>query len=104
MFTKVIQKTEEYFIQFTDEELSKLGLEEGDKLDWVLNEEDGSVMLKPWTTLDLDMSEWSKELLMFLIRESVEKDLTINEVIVDAIQKFIDNHPDDLTDNTVSKA
>ena len=102
MFTKTIQKTEEYFIQFTDEELSKLGLEKGDKLDWVLNE-DGSVMLKPWTTLDLDMSEWSKELLMFLIQESVEKDLTINEVIVDVIQKFIDNHPDDLTDDTISK-
>jgi hypothetical protein len=102
MFTKTIQKSEEYFIQFTDEELSKLGLEKGDKLDWVLNE-DGSVMLKPWTTLDLDMSEWSKELLMFLIQESVEKDLTINEVIVDAIQKFIDNHPDDLADDTISK-
>jgi len=103
MFTKTIQKTEEYFIQFTDEELSKLGLKKGDKLDWVLNE-DGSVSLKPWTTLELDMSEWSKELLMFLIQESIEKDMTINEVIVDAIQKFIDNHPDDLTDNTISKA
>jgi len=102
MFTKTIQKSEEYFIQFTDEELSKLSLKNGDKLDWVINE-DGSVLLKPWTTLDLDMSDWSKETLMFLIQESIEKDVTINEVIVDVIQKFIDNHSDDLTDNTISK-
>jgi hypothetical protein len=103
MITKTIQKNEEYFIQFTDEELSKLGLEKGDKLDWVLNE-DGSVTLKKWATLELDMSEWSKEILMFLIQESIEKDLTVNEVIVDVIEKFIDNHSNDLCDNTVSKA
>lgn len=103
MFTKTIQKNEEYFIQFTDEELSKLGLEKGDKLDWVLNE-DGSVTLKKWAALELDMSEWSKEILMFLIQESLEKDITVNEVIVDVIEKFVDNHSDDLCDNTVSKA
>jgi len=103
MITKTIQKNEEYFIQFTDEELSKLGLEKGDKLDWVLNE-DGSITLKKWATLELDMSEWSKEILMFLIQESIEKDLTVNEVIVDVIEKFIDNHSNDLCDNTVSKA
>ena len=103
MITKTIQKNEVYFIQFTDEELSKLGLEKGDKLDWVLNE-DGSITLKKWATLELDMSEWSKEILMFLIQESIEKDLTVNEVIVDVIEKFIDNHSNDLCDNTVSKA
>jgi len=103
MITKSIQKNEEYFIQFTDEELSKLGLEKGDKLDWSLNE-DGSVTLKKWTTIDLDMSEWSKELLMFLIQESIEKDLTINEVIVEIIEKVIENYQNDLANDTVSKA
>jgi len=103
MITKTIQKNEEYFIQFTDEELSKLGLERGDKLDWVLNE-DGSVTLKKWATLELDMSEWSKEILMFLVQESLEKDITVNKVIVDVIEKFVDNHSNDLYDNTVSKA
>ena len=102
MFTKTIQKTEEYFIQFSDEELSKLGLKKGDKLDWILNE-DGSISLKPWTAIDLDISEWSKELLMFLIQESIEKNLTINEVIVECIEKMIENYQNDLVDDTLSK-
>lgn len=103
MITKTIEKNEEYFIQFTDEELSKLNIKRGDKFDWVLNE-DGSVLLKKWATIDIDLSDWSKELLMFLVEESLKNDQTINEIIVDCLERVVENYHNDFNDDTIPKA
>jgi hypothetical protein len=101
MIAKTIQKTEgEYFIQFTDEELAKLNLKKGSKFDWKI-QEDGSVMLIPWQSIDLDIEDWDKDLLLFLIKESLEKDLPINDIIVDLLQKKIDDFSNDIDDNPV---
>jgi hypothetical protein len=101
MITKTVQKAEsEYFIQFTDEELSKLNLEKGSRLDWKI-QEDGSVMLIPWKSIELDVEDWDKDLLLFLVKESLEKDLPVNDIIVESIEKMIDNYSNDITHDSV---
>jgi len=101
MITKTIQKTDpEYFIQFTDEELNKLNLKKGTKLDWKI-QEDGSVLLVPWKSVEIDASEWDQETLFFLVKESLERDLPVNDIIVDIINKTIENHSNDIDNDSV---
>jgi hypothetical protein len=92
MITKKVEKKEEYYLTFTDEELSQLGLREGDKLDWEIKED--GVFLKKWVPMDLEIENWTKETLLFLIQESLEKNLTINEVIVNILDDVVKRHPD----------
>lgn len=40
--------------------------------------------------LELDMADWDKELLMFLIQKSCEKDVSVNVVISELLGKYID--------------
>ena len=101
MTTKIIQKTEpEYFIQFTDEELDKMNLKKGTKLDWKI-QKDGSVLLVPWKSFEIDVSEWDQETLFFLVKESLEKDLPVNDIIVDIITKIIENSSGDINKDTI---
>lgn len=93
MITKKVEKKEEYYLTFTNEELSQLGLKEGDKMDWVI--QDDGVFLKKWTSVDLELQDWSKETLLFLIQESVEKNLTINEVIVNILEDVVKRYDPD---------
>jgi len=88
MIKKTIQRSEECFIQFTEAELLKLGIKAGDKFSW--EEENGSFLLKKHVPLEVDISEWSRDVLEMLICESVEKDVSINEVISDIIEKNLD--------------
>lgn len=91
MITKKVEKKEEYYLTFTDEELSQLGLREGDKLDWEIKED--GIFLKKWVSMDLEIEDWSKETLLFLIQESLEKNLTINDVIVNILDDVVKRYP-----------
>ena len=88
MIKKTIQRSEDCFIQFTEEELKKLGMVAGDKFSW--EEENGSFLLKKHVHLEVDISEWSRDVLEMLICESVEKDVSVNDVICDIIEKNLD--------------
>lgn len=90
MITKKVQKKEEYYLSFTDEELAQLGLKEGDKFDWEIKED--GVFLKKWVPVDLEINDWSKETLLFLIQESLEKNLPVNEVLVGILDQILKNH------------
>ena len=86
---KTIQKREEYFIDFTDQEKKELGWKDNQKFDWVLLD-DGSVQLKPWVSMDLgEISEFPREVLEILVLESIEKDITINQVVNDILKEII---------------
>jgi len=87
MVTKKIQRSEELYIQFTDEELKSLNIKAGDKFSWEV--ENDSVVLKKFASLDVDISEWSREVLEMLIVESVEKDISVNEVICNILDNFL---------------
>lgn len=88
---KQVQSREELFIQFTDEEIEKLGLEKNQKLSMEILE-NGSIKMTPFAKIDVDISEWSREVLENLIQESVERDISVNEVISETIEQFIKNY------------
>lgn len=76
---KIIEPTGDVCIKFTEEELSKLGLKQGDNLSW--EEAKDGFILKKYEKIDIDISEWSREVLEMLISESVEQDVSVNDVI-----------------------
>jgi len=77
---KILQPTNELFIQFSDDEVQELGLEQGQKFDVKL-QDDGSVKLVPWVKMELEIEEWSKEILLMIIKESLDQDIPVNDVI-----------------------
>jgi len=85
--SKKIQEKTDVFIQFSDEELEELGWEKGQKLSLDFDEETKTIILKPFVKVDIDMSDWDRELLEFLIQESCEKDVSVNEVISNILEK-----------------
>jgi hypothetical protein len=85
MITKTIQRSDDLYIQFTNEELTSLGIEPGEKLSWEIK--DDSVVLKKLATLEVDISEWSRDILEMLIVESVEKDISVNDVIANILEE-----------------
>ena len=86
---KTIQSQEEYFIQFTDEELKELKLEKGQK--YTCEVEDGAIKMVPYAKVELEISEWPREILEYLIKLSCEQDVSVNEVINDALKEVIKN-------------
>jgi hypothetical protein len=87
---KVVEELKEYYVKFTDEELAELNIQSGDKFSIHANE-DGSILLKKYATIDIDLSDFSRDMLEFLIQESCNKDVSVNEVIEEVITKSIKN-------------
>jgi hypothetical protein len=86
---KTILKKEDYYIQFTDEEMVELSIEPGQKFTCELK--DGGLQLTPFAKIELEMGNWPRELLEFLIQESCEKDVSVNEVICNVLEGAIKN-------------
>jgi hypothetical protein len=86
---KKVQEKKELFIQFSEEEMEEIGWEEGQKLSYEIDEETGSILLKPFVKMELDISEWPKELLEFLIAESCDKDVSVNEIINEVLLEMV---------------
>jgi len=86
---KTVLKKEEYYVQFTDEEMAELNMEPGQKFTCDL--EDGGLKLTPFAKIELEMGDWPKELLEFLIQESCEKDISVNDVICNVLEEAIKN-------------
>ena len=89
---KKVQEKKELFIQFSDEEMQELGWEEGQKLSFKFDEVTKSITLEPFVKMELDISEWDREILEFLIVESCEKDISVNEVINEVLTQSLKNY------------
>lgn len=90
---KPIQKTvkvkEEHYIEFTDEEIQALNIEVGQKFSCKIK--DGCLRLEPFVKMEIDMGDWDREVLLMLIKESCERDVSVNEVISDLLEKTIED-------------
>jgi hypothetical protein len=82
---KIIESTGDVCIKFTEEELSKLDLKQGDKLSW--EEARDGFILKKYEKIDIDIGEWSREVLEMLIVESVEQDISVNDIICNILEE-----------------
>lgn len=89
---KTVQKKEEYFIQFTDEEMEQLGFKPNTKFTIELMEDKSGLILTPHEEIDIDLNEFSKEDLINLIVAANEKDMTFEDFLVDSLTKFCEAH------------
>ena len=86
---KTVKVKEDYYIEFTDEELAALKMEKGQKFSCKV--EDGALKLEPFVKVELEIGDWPREILTFLIQESCERDVSVNEVINEVLEKSIKN-------------
>lgn len=84
---KTLEPTGDLCIKFTEDEMKELGLKEGDKLSW--KETDGGFLLEKYSTIEIDLSEMSREVLEMLIKDSCEKDISVNQVISNCIEQQV---------------
>jgi hypothetical protein len=85
--TKIVEPTGDLCIKFTEEEMRELNIEEGDTLSWKITDE--GVLLQKYVNIDIDLSELSRDTLEMLIRDSCERDISVNEVICNCIENQI---------------
>jgi hypothetical protein len=86
--TKKIEPTEEVCIKFTNDEMERLNMRPGQKFS-IHSNDDGSLLLKPYVSLELDISDWPRESLESLIIASCEKDISINELFNYVLDTYI---------------
>jgi bifunctional DNA-binding transcriptional regulator/antitoxin component of YhaV-PrlF toxin-antitoxin module len=92
MTKKTLLPTNDLYVQFTDEEIQELGWEAGQKLE-VKQHDDGSIELRPYVKIELDMEEWPREVLEMLIKDSIEQDITVNDVINNLLKQSLKDFP-----------
>lgn len=86
---KKVQEKKELYIQFSEEEMVELGWEKGQKLSFKFDEETKAITLEPYAKIEIEISEWPREILEFLIQESCEKDISMNEVILNILEESL---------------
>lgn len=90
MIKKTIEPTGDVCVKFTEDELAQLNIKQGDKFS--IKETDKGILLEKFATIELNLSEFSKEIMEHLIQESCDKDISVNEVMSNILEKFIDEH------------
>ena len=86
---KTVKVKEEHYIEFTDEELQAFNMEKGQKFSCKI--EEGSLILEPFVKVELEIGNWDREVLLMLIEESCKRDVSVNEVINDLLEKVIED-------------
>jgi bifunctional DNA-binding transcriptional regulator/antitoxin component of YhaV-PrlF toxin-antitoxin module len=90
MIKKTIEPTGDVCVKFTEDEIAKLNIKQGDK--FCIKETDDGILLEKFATVDIDLAELERELLEFLIQESCDKDVSINQVISDILEKGLEQY------------
>lgn len=83
--TKIVKEKKELYIDFSEEEIQELGWKDNQKLS--IDVENNNIVIKPWVNVEIDTSDWPKEIFEMLVQISLEQDKTVNQVIVDLITK-----------------
>jgi len=88
MIKKTVEPTGDVCVKFTEEELEQLNIKQGDKFS--IKETDDGILLQKFATIELDLWEFKRGILEFLIQESCEKDISVNEVISNIFERIIE--------------
>jgi hypothetical protein len=89
---KTVQKKEEYFIQFTDEEMDQLGFKPNTRFTIELSEDKSGLKLTPHEEIEIDLDEFSKEDLINIIVAANKADMTFEDFVVESLTKFCEAH------------
>lgn len=103
MIKKILQPTNDAYIHFTEEELQEIGAGPGTKFS-VKHYDNGSIELRPYVKMEIEISDWSREVLELLIAESVERDLSVNDVITDLLKESLVRYDQHATDEDLEQA
>ena len=87
---KVVEPTGDLCIKFTDEEMERLGIKKGDKFSF--KEDEDGILLQKYGTIEINLEEFSRETLEMLINTSCDEDISINEVISNILETYIEKH------------
>ncbi len=87
---KIVKEKKDLYIEFSEEELQELGWKDNQKLS--LEVEGNSIMIKPWVNVEIDTTDWPKEIYQMLVDLSLEQDKTVNEIIVDLITNAVNKN------------
>ena len=90
MIKKTVEPTGDVCVKFTEDELAKLNIKQGDKFS--IKETKDGILLEKFATIDIDLAEVEREILEFLIRESCDKDVSVNEVISEVLEKSLEQY------------
>lgn len=90
MIKKTIEPTGDVCVKFTEEELSKLNIKQGDKFS--IKETKDGILLEKFADLNIDLSEFDRGILEFLIKESCDKDISINNVVSNILEKVVNEN------------
>ena len=90
MIKKIVEPTGDVCVKFTEEELAQLNIKQGDKFS--IKETSEGILLEKFATVDIDLNEVDREILEFLIKESCDKDVSVNEVISDLLEKGLQQY------------
>lgn len=100
---KVLQPTNDAYIQFTEEELQEIGAGAGTKFS-VKHHDDGSIELRPYVKVEIDIEDWPREILEMLISDSCEQDISVNDVITDLLKESLVRYDQHATDEDLEQA
>jgi len=90
--TKKIQEKKDLYVQFSEEEIQEMGWEENQKLSIKVDEKTGQITLEPFVKMELEIGDWPREILEFLVAESCERDISVNEVINEVLVKSLNKY------------
>ena len=75
---KKVQEKKELFLQFSEEEMQEMGWEENQKLSLKFDEDTKAITIEPLVKMDIDIGEWDREILEYLVGESCDRDVSVN--------------------------
>ena len=91
--TKIVERSEDCYIQFTEEEMEQLDIKPKDKFTCKVND-DGSVSFEKYVNIEIDFESWDKNTLLFLIEESCKHQIPVDEVIQMHLEQLIKSTED----------
>ena len=74
------------------QETQEMGWEEGQKLSLKFDEETKANSIEPFVKMDIDIGEWDREILEYLVGESCDRDVPVNEIINESLEKMINKN------------
>jgi len=88
--TKQLKTKEDFYLEFSDSELADLGIKKGDKFEIKCNG-DGSIILKPFSSLEIDLSLFTKDELIEIIKIGEKEDQTFGNTVVNILSKAVED-------------
>lgn len=85
-----IKSKQVHFIEFTDEQAEQLGIKENDQFS--LEIQGDSILLTPYSTLDINLAELDRNTLEYIIQQSSIKQVPVDEVIVEIIERALEKY------------